>query len=181
MMGCDGINASFSPLALSRPLTFSLIIGFCFSDFQFYIFCALGLIDKIGSTKGSLLYQLIQPNVAIYRGSKCPLQTFEVEVIPEKPTRQPPFLNSDKDRYGVTWCATWFSYNFMLPIHPPKKPTRTLVVPFGGARDATAQQLQEHQRKVWERPVGKKQGGHQFKIGGTGMSMVLSNWVITPI
>ena len=36
--------------------------------------------------------------------------------------------------------------------------TRTLVVPFGGARDATALQLQERQRKVWERPVGKKPG-----------------------
>ena len=67
MTGCDGINASYK----AARLTFSLIIGFCFSDFLFYIFNALGLIDKIGPTKGcSLLHQLIQPNVSIFLGDE---------------------------------------------------------------------------------------------------------------
>ena len=42
-------------------VVFALVIS-CFT-----LFDALGLIDKIGSTKGcALLHQLIQPNVAIF-------------------------------------------------------------------------------------------------------------------
>ena len=87
--------------------------------------------------------------------------------------RQPPRLSSDKDRwYGVTWCASWFSYNFMFPMHPQRN-HRTLVVPFGGARDATAQQLQERRRKVWERPVGSL---NDRSIFGGDQTMQIKWW-----
>ena len=40
------------------------------------------------------------------------------------------------------------------------------MVPFGGARDATVQQLQERQRKVRERPVGSLNDRSIF-LGGS--------------
>ena len=122
-LGYDGMwwdKCVFLSCSLYRgPLTFSLIIVFAvvISCFTYFIG-----IDRQHRIHQGLF--ITSPNLYnhIYRGWKFPLQTFEILSCTRKTCqgcRQPPRLSSDKDRwYGVTWCASWFSYNFMLPIHP---------------------------------------------------------------